>query len=97
MNENEKKSGDWKMIVGGILLIIVLFAAVKFIFWGLGAVIQQPGPDAASVSQDVSAGQSGPAESQEEAPSFCVHCGRELPDSFRWGQYCPWCGEKIEQ
>lgn len=94
MSENEKKSGDWKMILGGIALIIVLFIGIRFIFWALGEAIPQTRPNGTPA---VSASQSGPAEGQEEAPSFCVHCGRALPDSFRWGQYCPWCGEKIEQ
>lgn len=95
MNDNEKKSGDWKMIIGGILLIIVLFAAIKFIFWGLGEAIPQThlnGAPAASASQS----REEPAGSQEDAPSFCVHCGKALPDSFRWGQFCPYCGEKVE-
>ena len=94
MNENEKKSGDWKMIVGGILLIVVLFAAIKFIFLGLEQVIPRAPSDVSqsvSASQDVSAAQSG-----QEAPGFCVHCGKALPDSFQWGQFCPYCGEKVE-
>ena len=94
MNENEKKSGDWKMIVGGILLIVVLFAAIKFICLGLEQVIPRAPSDVSqsvSASRDVSAAQSG-----QEAPSFCVHCGKALPESFEWGQFCPWCGEKME-
>ena len=94
MNENEKKSGDWKMIVGGILLIVVLFAAIKFIFLGLEQVIPRAPSDVSqsvSASQDVSAAQSG-----QEAHSFCVHCGKALPESFEWGQFCPYCGEKVE-
>ena len=95
MNDNEKKSGDWKMIIGGILLIIVLFAAVKFIFWGLGEVISKPPAD---LSQNASASVIIPDVNQNEldAPVFCVHCGKGLPDSFEWGQFCPWCGEKME-
>ena len=94
MNENEKKSGDWKMIVGGILLIIVLFTAIKFIFWGLEQVIPKPPAD---VSQSVSVSRSAPAGSSEtDAPGFCIHCGKALPESFQWGQFCPWCGEKVE-
>ena len=92
MNENEKKSGDWKVIVGGIVLIVVMFAAIKFVFWGLGEVIRQDTPASQSTSADVSASQSG----DTEAPSFCVHCGKGLPESFQWGQFCPYCGEKIE-
>ena len=95
MNDNEKKSGDWKMIIGGILLIIVLFAGIKLIFWGLGEAIPQThlnDTPAASTSQSVPAG----SQSETEAPSFCVHCGKALPDSFQWGQFCPWCGEKVE-
>lgn len=95
MNENEKKSGDWKMIIGGILLIIVLFAAIKFIFWGLGEAIPQTHLNGAPASASQSA-QAG-SRSETDAPSFCVHCGKALPDSFRWGQFCPYCGEKIEQ
>ena len=95
MNENEKKTGEWKKIVGAVLLIVLLFVAIKLIFWGLGQVIpKQVGGDVQSVqsSQSVFTGKSG-----EEAPSFCVHCGKALPESFQWGQFCPWCGEKIEQ
>ena len=96
MNDNEKKSGDWKLIVGGILLIIVLFIAINFIFWGLGQMVPRQNVDvsqSASVSQDASASGSGEGE---DAPSFCVHCGKALPDSFQWGQFCPYCGEKVE-
>ena len=94
MNDNEKKSGDWKLIVGGILLIIVLFIAINFIFWGLGQMVPRQNVDvsqSASASLDVSAAQSG-----QESPSFCVHCGKALPDGFQWGQFCPYCGEKVE-
>ncbi|MCI8678239.1 MAG: zinc ribbon domain-containing protein [Lawsonibacter sp.] len=86
---NEKKTGSWSMIIGGIALIIVLFIGVQVIFWVLEEVIHQDAPA-------VSAVQSVP-DTGAEAPGFCVHCGEELPDSFQWGQYCPWCGEKIEQ
>jgi len=96
LDENKKKSGDIKLIIGGIVLIAVLFVGIKFIFWGLEQMIPKDRFSesvGASVSVDVSAGQSG----QEDAPSFCVHCGKALPESFQWGQFCPWCGEKIEQ
>ena len=90
MIDNEKKSGDWKLIVGGIALIVVLFIGIKFIFWGLDQAIPKPPAD---VSQSVSDASTG----GEEAPSFCVHCGKALPDSFQCGQFCPYCGEKNEQ
>ena len=90
MSDNEKKSGDWKLIVGGIAPIVVLFLGIKFIFWGLDQAIPKPPAD---VSQSVSDASTG----GEEAPSFCVHCGKALPDSFQWGQFCPYCGEKNEQ
>ena len=94
MNENKKKSGDWKMIVGGIALIVVVFVGVKFIFWGLEQAIPKPPAD---VSQGVQSSQSvSAAQSGQEAPSFCVHCGKALPESFAWGQFCPYCGEKVE-
>ena len=90
---DQKNNGDWKKIAGGILLIVVLFAGVKLIFWGLEQAIPK-----GDTSYSVSAGQSAASEEngQEEAPSFCVHCGRELPESFQWGQFCPWCGKRVE-
>lgn len=91
MNENENKTGSWKMILGGILLIVVLFVGIKFIFWGLEQRLSKPADRDVQSSQSVSAG-----TSEEDAPSFCVYCGKELPDSFRWGQFCPYCGEKVE-
>ncbi len=94
MNENRKKSGDLKMIIGGIALIVVLFITVKLIFWGLEQMIPRDrfsDSAGASVSADVSG--SGPVD----APGVCVYCGRALPDSFQWGQFCPWCGEKNER
>lgn len=95
MNDNEKKSSDWKMIIGGIVLIAVLFVGVQFIFWALGEVIGQKDlSQSVTFSQDASAGQSAPED--QDAPSFCVYCGRALPESFEWGQFCPWCGEKVE-
>ena len=95
MNENEKKTGDWKMIIGGIALIIVLFLAIKLIFAGLEKAVppERLNPDAFAASQSQSLEE---AESGEEAPSFCVHCGKALPDSFQWGQFCPYCGKKVE-
>ena len=93
MNENEKRPGGWNMIIGGILLIIVLFAGIKFIFWGLGEVIGHKDLDQnVTFSQSASASRSEPPE----APGFCVHCGKALPESFQWGQFCPYCGEKVE-
>ena len=92
MNNNENRSGDWKMILGGIVLIAVLFGCIKFVFWGLEQVIPKTQAGASSdvsVSQDVSG--------EPDAPSFCVHCGKALPESFQWGQFCPWCGEKNER
>ena len=97
MNKNEKRHGDWKLSIGGIVLIVVLFLAIKLIFWGLGEIIRSNHPEvyqnqSTSISQDVSSGSGG----EEDAPSFCVHCGRGLPESFEWGQFCPYCGEKVE-
>ena len=92
---NEKKTGDWKMILGGIVLIAVLFAGVKLIFLGLDLVIHQDVQVVLDASSDVSVSQDVTVE--PDAPSFCVHCGKALPESFQWGQFCPWCGEKNER
>lgn len=95
MNDNEKKSGGWKAILGGIVLIIVLFVGIKLVFWGLGEAIPQTHLNGAP---DASASRSAPGAAQraEDAPSFCIHCGKALPESFEWGQFCPYCGEKVE-
>lgn len=90
MDDNEKKTGGWGMVLGGVLLVVVLFAGIKFVFWGLEQVIPKGQTGASSnvsVSQD--------ASEEPDAPSFCVHCGKALPESFRWGQFCPWCGEQV--
>ena len=90
---SEKKTGGWKTILGGILLIVVLFIGIKFVFWGLDQAIPKPPAD---VSQSASASQSAPDGGEEDAPSFCVHCGKALPERFQWGQFCPYCGKKVE-
>ena len=75
---------------------VVLFIAIKLVFWGLGEIIRSNHPEvyqSASVSRDASASGSGEGE---DAPSFCIHCGKALPDGFQWGQFCPYCGEKVE-
>ena len=41
MNGDENKTGDWKMILGGILLIVVLFVGVNLVFCVLGEVIHK--------------------------------------------------------
>ena len=90
MDDNGKKTGSWIMIAGGIVLIVVLFMCIKFVLWGLGQVIHQDVPEvpfSASVSQDVS--------EEPDAPSFCIHCGKALPEGFQWGQFCPWCGKQV--
>lgn len=91
MSEHETKSGDWKMILGGVLLIAALFVGIKFIFWGLERAVPR---NHAGGNQSISASQSAPEGSP--APSFCIHCGKGLPESFAWGQFCPYCGEKVE-
>ena len=94
VNENYKKTSDWKMILGGILLIIILFMGVKLVFWFLGETIPQAHRDGAP-SVSASQGVSDVSEQDGEAPSFCVHCGKALPERFQWGQFCPYCGEKV--
>ena len=101
MNESEQKKRDWKVIIGLIALIAVLFVSIQLIFGWLGQVI----PPEAKMNQDTSqsqtvqepgTSQSGADRSELSAPSFCPFCGEELPASFQWGQYCPWCGEQVE-
>ena len=94
---NEKKTSDWKLIIGGIALIIVLFISIKFVFWGLGQVIRREDPgggQSVTASQDLPSDPAGSEEAQ--APRYCVHCGQGLPEGFQWGQFCPYCGKKVE-
>ena len=39
MNESEQKKRDWKVIIGLIALIAVLFVSIQLIFGWLGQVI----------------------------------------------------------
>ena len=94
MNETEQKKSGWLSIIGLIALIVVLFAGIKLIFFGLGEAIPQQPADSSqppAQSQPVEEG-----STQQDAPAFCPFCGEELNQSFQWGQYCPFCGEKVE-
>lgn len=95
MNENESKKQTWLPIVGGVVLIVVLFIAIKLIFAGLEQVI--PKQTAGDSSQPPAQSQTVEDVSETKGPRFCPFCGEELNDSFQWGQYCPFCGEKVEE
>ena len=92
----EQKKSGLAAILGLIALIIVLFAGIKLVFWGMGAVM---GRDTATVSTSQSQtgpDQSGQSQEQEQAaPAFCPYCGQGLFDGFQWGQFCPYCGEQL--
>ncbi len=92
MEENGKKR-DGPVIAGLIALIVVLFVGVKLIFAGLGAAIPRaPAASPPAASREAEASQSGALP----APNYCPHCGQGLPESFRWGQFCPYCGEEAK-
>jgi len=102
VNENEnKKRSDGPLVVGLLALILVLFIGIKFVFAALDTAI----PDLKTMADDYEARHStsvstsayGSEETPEAtAPKFCPHCGDELHESFDWGQFCPWCGKKVE-
>ena len=50
-----------------------------------------------SASQSIDTPGGSGQQTDEETPSFCPFCGKELNDSFQWGQFCPYCGKKVEQ
>jgi hypothetical protein len=92
----EKKTSTPKTvltIVGLLLLIFALVLGVKVVFKGLEAVLPAPAQADQSVAADVSGQDS---QTDLTAPSYCTHCGKKLPDSFQWGQFCPYCGEQVE-
>lgn len=98
MNE-KKQSRDKAAIIGGIVLILLMVLAVKGILAFLKADAQKnavPIPSS-SASQSIDTPGSSGQQTDEEAPSFCPFCGKELNDSFQWGQFCPYCGKKVEQ
>ena len=68
----------------------------KGIFAFLRRDIQVPIPSS-SVSQSIETPGGSGHQTDGDAPSFCPFCGRELNDSFQWGQFCPYCGKKVEQ
>ena len=92
MNESEKKSNGWLPILGGLLLIAVLFAGIKLIFAGLEQVLPKQVPADSGSSVSVSLPDAG---TEADAPDFCMFCGKELPETFQWGQFCPYCGKEI--
>ena len=50
-----------------------------------------------SASQSIDTPGGSGQQTDEDAPAFCPFCGKELNDSFQWGQFCPYCGKKVEQ
>ena len=98
MNE-KKQSSDKAVIIGSIVLILLMVLAMKGIFAFLKADAQKnavPIPSS-SASQSIDTPGGSGQQTDEEAPSFCPFCGKELNDSFQWGQFCPSCGKKVEQ
>ena len=94
MNEKENSKKELWTILGLLALVVVLILCVKLIFAGLEAVLPEPTQPPAQSQQMDASSQSG--QTDVPAPSFCPHCGDGLPESFQWGQFCPWCGEKVE-
>ncbi len=90
MEENGKKK-DGPVILGLIVLIVLMFFAVKLIFAFLDEAIPQKGTEPAASQEAVSSSQSETLP----APRYCPHCGQGLPESFQWGQFCPYCGEEV--
>ena len=89
MDENTPNKNNFP-IVWMLVLIVVLFIAVKLMFVLLSVAI----PQEKTVQPDLS-----PAQSVVEAlpaPSFCPYCGEKLPEDFQWGWFCPYCGEMTE-
>ena len=33
---------------------------------------------------------------ERPAPKFCTNCGDELPGSFQWNKFCPFCGRQVK-
>ena len=104
MEDNTKTQSQAIVIIGLIALIFALFIGVKLVFAGLDAAIDSedtlsPASQSVQVDAPDQSGSSAPANAEQSglpAPSFCPHCGDGLPESFTWGQFCPWCGEKVE-
>ena len=83
---NEKSLGFW------LALLVALFVGVLLIFALLKMAIPEPTPkEPAQIVETVEQETAG-----KDAPSFCLYCGEGRPESFAWGQYCPWCGEHLE-
>ncbi len=91
--EEKGKKKDGPVIFGLIVLIVLMFFGVKLIFGFLEeAIPQTPPASSQAASQEA-------ASSQSEAlpaPRYCPDCGQALPESFQWGQFCPFCGKRAE-
>ncbi len=91
--EEKGKKKDGPVILGLIALIVLMFLGVKLIFGFLDkAIPQTPAASTQAVSQEAASSQSGSLP----APRYCPSCGQALPESFQWGQFCPFCGKKAE-
>ena len=101
MNDNTKSQNQAIVIIGLLVLVVGLFLGIKLVFAGLDAAIDSedrvplPSSTSQSVQTDAPA-QSGEAAEDEDGPAFCTHCGKEMRDGFQWGQFCPYCGKKVE-
>lgn len=92
----EQKKSGLAAILGLIALIFVLFAGIKLVFWGMGAVMGQDTGSASASQSQIAPDPSGQGQDQEQAaPAFCPYCGQGLFEGFQWGQFCPYCGEQL--
>ena len=74
----------WLGVLAGLVLgVILIFAMLE---------IAIPKPEGLVQTQEVSGVEA--EENTQPAPKFCPDCGQGLPESFDWGQYCPYCGEQ---
>ena len=101
MEENNNKTQNQAIvIVGLIVLIIGLFIGIKLVFAGLDSAIPDLKHMGAAYEQQEQSGTSADGSAaisgEEEGPAFCIHCGKEMREDFRWGQFCPYCGKKVE-
>jgi predicted RNA-binding Zn-ribbon protein involved in translation (DUF1610 family) len=92
VNDAQKKKNILN-IVGLIALIAALVFGIEAVFIGLKRVLPVSEQTPSQVEQLPS---SSADEASNPAPSFCTHCGKELPETFQWGQFCPYCGTKVE-
>ena len=81
-NQKELSLVVWLGILAGLVIGVILIFAMLEVAIPKQEILLQPENTVVE------------KEPEHPAPSFCPDCGQGLPETFDWGQYCPYCGQQ---